>query len=159
MPITSLSGANPCLPGANSRFPEHKIEVFVLFLPSEPLFSSISSTKSRVLCFFCLRNPRFWAFRAQNRGFCAFLPSETLVFGHFEQKIVVFVLFWASKPSFSGVSSTKLGFLCSGRRGNCCGALPSGDAAKRCLVEMLRSAVQWRCCAALLALLDEGTVA
>ncbi len=30
MPITSLSGANPCLPGANSSFPEHKIGIFVL---------------------------------------------------------------------------------------------------------------------------------
>ncbi len=92
---------------------EHKIEVFVLFLPSRPPFSGFSSTKSRFLSFFGLRNPCFRAFRAQNRGFCAFLPSETLVFGHFEHKIVVFVLFWASKPSFSGVSSTKLGFLCA----------------------------------------------
>lgn len=41
----------------------------------------------------------------------------------------------------------------------CGGVLPSGDAAKRCLVEMLRSAAQWRCCGVLLALLDEGTVA
>ena len=40
-----------------------------------------------------------------------------------------------------------------------CESLPSGDAAKRCLVEMRRSAAQWRCCAVLLALLDEGTVA
>ena len=40
-----------------------------------------------------------------------------------------------------------------------CGALSGGDAAKRCLVERLRSAAQWRCCEALLALLDEGTVA
>ena len=40
-----------------------------------------------------------------------------------------------------------------------CESLPSGDAAKRCLVEMLRSDAQWRCCEALLALLDEGTVA
>ena len=31
----------------------------------------------------------------------------------FEHKIEVFVLFWASKPSFSGVSSTKSGFLCA----------------------------------------------
>ena len=29
-----------------------------------------------------------------------------------EHKIGVFVLFWASKPSFSGISSTKSGFLC-----------------------------------------------
>ena len=50
---------------------EHKIEVFVLFLPSEPLFSGLSSTKSRFLCFFCLRNPCFRSFRAQNWHFCA----------------------------------------------------------------------------------------
>ena len=50
--------------------------------------------------------------RAQNRGFCALLGSETLVSGHFEHKIGVFVLFWASKPTFSGISSTKSVFLC-----------------------------------------------
>ena len=49
-------------------------------------------TKSRFLCFFGLRNPRFQAFRAQNRGFCALLPSETLVFGRFEHIICIFVL-------------------------------------------------------------------
>ena len=51
--------------------------------------------------------------RAQNRGFCALLPFGTLVFGHFEHKIEVFVLFWPSGPLFSGISSTKSGFLCS----------------------------------------------
>ena len=71
---------------------EHKIEVFVRFLASEPLFSGISSTKSRFLCFFWLRNPRFRAFRAQNRGFCALLPFGTPIFGRFEHKIGVFVL-------------------------------------------------------------------
>ena len=64
VPITSLPGANPSLP-------EHKIGVFVLFLPLEPPFSGFSSTKSRFLCAFALRNPRFLAFRAQNWGFCA----------------------------------------------------------------------------------------
>ena len=64
MPITSLPGANPYL------F-EHKIGVFELFSPSGPPFSGFSSTKSRFLCFFALRNPHFQAFRAQNRGFCA----------------------------------------------------------------------------------------
>ena len=59
--------------------------------------------------------------RAQNRHFCALLPSETPVFGLFEHKIEVFVLFWPSEPSFSGFSSTKSAFLCSGRRGNCVG--------------------------------------
>ena len=46
-------------------------------------------------------------------------------------------------------------------------ALPGGDAADRCLVEMLQalpsgdaaSTAWWRCGGALLALLDEGTVA
>ena len=55
--------------------------------------------------------------RAQNRGFCALLPSETLIFRPFEHKIEVFVRFWPQKPSFSGLPSTKIGFLCSGRRG------------------------------------------
>ena len=50
---------------------EHKIGIFVLFLPSEPPFSGISSTKSRFLCFFGVWNPRFQASRAQNWGFCA----------------------------------------------------------------------------------------
>ena len=50
---------------------EHKIRVFVRFYGLEPMFSGILSTKSRFLCFFCLRDPHFWHFRAQNRGFCA----------------------------------------------------------------------------------------
>ena len=58
-------------PGANPLPPEHKIGIFVLFWPSEPSFSGISSTKSGFLCFF---------------GF------GTLVFGHFEHKIGIFVL-------------------------------------------------------------------
>ena len=35
------------------------------------------------------------------------------MFGRFEHKIGVFVLFWPSGPSFSGVSSTKSRFLCA----------------------------------------------
>ena len=62
--ISSFPGANP--------YPfEHKIEVFVLFWGMEPPFSRFSSTKSGFLCAFGLRTPRFRAFRAQNRGFCA----------------------------------------------------------------------------------------
>ena len=71
---------------------EHKIEVFVLFWPSKPLFSGILSTKSGFLCFFGVWNPRFRAFRAQNRGFCALLVSGTPVFRVFEHKIGIFVL-------------------------------------------------------------------
>ena len=51
--------------------PEHKIGIFVRFLPSEPPFSGISSTKSRFLCAFAIQNPSFQAFLAQNRHFCA----------------------------------------------------------------------------------------
>ena len=60
MPISSLPGANP-------PPPEHKNSIFVLFWPSGPSFSGVSSTKSRFLCAFALRNPHFRAFRAQNR--------------------------------------------------------------------------------------------
>ena len=76
-------------------------------------FSVFPSTKSGFLCYFALRNPRFRAFRAQNLGFCAFLAFGTPVLGHFEHKIGVFVLFWLSEPLFSGISSTKLRFLCA----------------------------------------------
>ena len=75
-----------------------------------PLFPS---TKSGFLCFFGLRNPTFRAFRAQNRGFCALLALETLIFGVFEHKIGFFVRFWPSEPSFWGISSTKSGLLCA----------------------------------------------
>ena len=62
-----------------------------------PLFSS---TKTAFLCAFCLRDPQFRAFRAQNRGFCAFLAFGTLIFGCFEHKIEVFVSEWAIFPGF-----------------------------------------------------------
>ena len=73
--------------------PEHKIGIFVRFYPPKPSFSGFSSTKSRFLCVFTLRNHRFQASRAQNRGFCALLPSETIVFRLPELKIGVFVRF------------------------------------------------------------------
>ena len=92
------------LPGANPLLPEHKIEVFVRFQASEPSISGFSSTKSGFLCAFAFQNPRFQAFRAQNRGFCALLLARTIVFRRFEHKIGVFVRFWLPGPSFSGVS-------------------------------------------------------
>ena len=55
---------------------EHKIEVFVSETAIFPWFWPLPSTKSRFLCAFALRNPRFLAFRAQNRGFCALLPAS-----------------------------------------------------------------------------------
>ena len=99
-------------PAANPPLPEHKIGIFVRFWGLEPLFSDISSTKSRFLCAFGVWTRSFRVFRAQNRGFCAFLAFETLVFGHVEHKIGAFVLFWPSRPPFSGFSSTKSRFLC-----------------------------------------------
>ena len=51
--------------------------------------------------------------RARKGYFCAFLAFGTLIFGHFEHKIGVFVRFWGLKPLFSGFSSTKSGFLCA----------------------------------------------
>ena len=90
---------------------EHKIGVFVLFLGSAPLFSGYSSTKSRFLCAFCLRNPCFRAFRAQNQGFCALLPSGTPIFGRFEHKIEVFVRYLPSEPPLSGLCEHKIGIF------------------------------------------------
>ena len=89
---------------------EHKIEVFVRFLPSEPPFSGFSSTKTAFLCFFGLPNPHFQAFRAQNRGFCALFAFGTAVFRVFEHKIGMFVRYSTSEPRFSACSSTKVAF-------------------------------------------------
>ncbi len=87
-----LHSANSCLPGHLSHPPEHKIEVFVRFCPSEPSISGFSSTKSPFLCAFGVWNPYFRAFRAQKSTFCTILPSRTLDFGLFEHKIGIYVL-------------------------------------------------------------------
>ena len=50
---------------------EHKIGIFVSERATFPRFSGFPSTKSAFLCAFGLLHPRFRAFRAQNRGFCA----------------------------------------------------------------------------------------
>ena len=63
-----------------------------------------------------LPGAKFLSSRAQNRHFCAFLAFGTPVFRHFEHKIEVFVRFYPLKPSFSGVSDTKMAFLCQKRR-------------------------------------------
>ena len=48
--------------------------------------------------------------RAQNRGFCALLPSGTPIFGRFEHKIEVFVSEWAIFPKFWVVLTQNRGF-------------------------------------------------
>ena len=73
----------------------------------------LPSTRTGFLCAFWLRNPRFRAFRAQNRGFCALLPSGTPILRPLEHKIGVFVRFLPSEHPLSGLSSTKSGFLCA----------------------------------------------
>ena len=62
---------------------------------------------------FTLPDATCLSFRAQNRHFCALLPSETPVFGHFEHKIEVFVSERAIFPRFYPLTSTKSAFLCS----------------------------------------------
>ena len=81
-------------------------------------FSLFPSTKSWFLCAFGVWNPRFRAFRAQIRHFCALLTFRTPIFGRFEHKIEVFVRFLPSGPPFSGFSSTKSAFLCAIRLRN-----------------------------------------
>ena len=50
-----------------------------------------------------LPDANFPTSRAQNRVFCALLPSGTPIFRHFEHKIEVFVRFCPPEPSFSSV--------------------------------------------------------
>ena len=71
----------------------------------------LPSTKSAFLCFFCLRNPHFRAFRAQNRGSCAFLAFGTLVFGLFEHKIGVFVRLF--KETWPLEAEKRANFFCT----------------------------------------------
>ena len=59
-----------------SRLPEHKIGIFVRFLPPEPSFSGFLSTKSVFLCQKEQFSPGFCPFRAQNRGFCALIQGN-----------------------------------------------------------------------------------
>ena len=115
---------------------EHKNGIFVRFLPSGPSFSGISSTKSGFLCFFGLRNPYFRGFRAQNRGFCALFASGTLVFGHFEHKIGVFVrLLWKHWPLETEKRANFLflrAFDLLFRGYRCCGCLWQAFSPRRC---------------------------
>ena len=58
------------------RLPEHKIGIFVRFLPSGPPFSGLLSTKSAFLCQNWQFSPGFCPFRAQNRDFCALIQGN-----------------------------------------------------------------------------------
>ena len=107
--------ATVALLDANPFIFEHINDIFVRFCPSGPLFSGISSTKSRFLCFFGLRDPRFRAFRAQNRGFCAHLLMD-LGLGHF--------------PADSGIVAPAEPLHLRSRR-ICAAAVPSAVTCRR----------------------------
>ena len=105
---------------ATFRFPmpishllEHKIGIFVRFLPSEPSFSGFLSTKSGFLCQNRQFSLGFYPFRAQNRDFCALFAFGTPIFWPFEHKIGIFVSELAIFPWFLPLLSTKSGFLCA----------------------------------------------
>ena len=79
--------------------PEHKIGIFVRFLPSEPSFSGFLSTKSAFLCQKEQFSPGFYPFRALNRDFCSLFAFGTTIFWPFEHKIGIFVrLFYETWP-------------------------------------------------------------
>ena len=77
---------------------EHKIEVFVSERAIFPRFYPLSSTKSRFLCAFALQNPHFWAFRAQNRGFCVKMGDVSEILGCFDTKSA-FLCSWMAAAS------------------------------------------------------------
>ena len=115
-----------------SRLPEDKIELFVLFLPSEALFSVLLRTKVGFLSFlsqfllvfgpvrgqnqgFCphaaFPNRTFQPSRAQNWHFCALLGFPRALFWPFERKSWVFARFCLLEEHFYGLSSAKVMFL------------------------------------------------
>ena len=85
-------------PGANPYPFEHKIGIFVLFLPSKPPFSGVSSTKSRFLCQKGQFFPGFTPFRAQNRVFCVKMGDFSEILGCFDTKSA-FLCSWMAAAS------------------------------------------------------------
>ena len=106
------------------------------YLSSRCQFPLFPSTKSGFLCAFCLRNPHFRGFRAQNRGFCALLPSGTLILGYFEHKIRAFVrLLWKHWPLETEKRANFLflrAFDLLFRGYHCCGCLWQAFSPRRC---------------------------
>ena len=113
-----------------------------------PLFPS---TKPGFLCAFGVLTPCFRGFRAQNRGFCALLPSGTLVFGHFEHKICIFVrLLWKHWPLETEKRANFLflrAFDLLFRGYHCCGCLWQAFSPRRCYLGVAAGALlPERCC-------------
>ena len=97
----------------NSHFPlpEDKSGLFVLILPSRPLFSGLLRTKVPILSFFGQLLLGFGPFRGQNRGFCPRLVFPTSIARLSERKSWVFARVWSSRGHFSGLSSAKVAVL------------------------------------------------
>ena len=104
--------------------PEHKIAIFVRFCPSEPLFSGLSSTKRAFLCQKGQLFPGFTPFRAQNRGFCAWVAviAETLTLSPASGRAIKKRV---TSKSPNGLFSYPLLWI-----GICSGALESINSAK-----------------------------
>ena len=103
------------------------------------------------MCAFSLRNPHFRGFRAQNQSFCALLESGTLVFGHFEHKIGVFVrLLWKHWPLETEKRANFLilrAFDLLSRGYRCCGCLWQAFSPRRCYRRVAAEALlPKRCC-------------
>ena len=116
---------------------------------TQALLSTFPSTKSGFLCAFGVWNPRFRAFRAQNRGCCA-LVMETLASGNRKaRKFFVFARCWSIiqglpllwLPLAGVLAQTLLPESC--RRSVAAGALPPkrycrSVTARALLLEKLR---------------------
>ena len=100
---------------------EHKIGVFVRFLPSKPPFSGISSTKSAFLCQKRRYFPGFVPFRAQNRGFCALLPASFFPMApsasskphSAEKRTPVWLAIWRIWAGFANSQLRRAAFRCT----------------------------------------------
>ena len=60
---------------------------------------------------FELPDGTFWAFRAQNRTFCALLPFPTALFSPSERKTALFARLGAPGEHYSSLPTAKLAFL------------------------------------------------
>ena len=99
------------LPNSHFPLPEDKIGLFVLILPSRPIFSGLLRTKVPILSFFGQLLLVFGAFQGQKQAFCPREVFSVAFLGPSERKSWVFARFCPSEQHFSGLSSAKVGFL------------------------------------------------
>ena len=134
-PMVVLPDANPLSSRAQNRgfcallgfgtlvfgLSEHKIGVFVRFLPSEPPFSGILSTKTACLCQKRRYFPGFGSSRAQNRHFCALLsasffpmaPPASNKLHPAEKSTLVWLAIWHIWAGFANSQHRDAAFRCT----------------------------------------------